>query len=79
MLTFDTHEYVESLEKSGFSPEQARTLAELQKKTFNEAIETEIATKSDINRLENRLTAQDGKLTLLQWMLAFVVVIEVIL
>lgn len=71
LVTFDTLEFVELLEKNGFSEQQAKTLAELQKKTFNEALETQIATKKDINELEKRMIGFERRMTLLHWMLAF--------
>jgi hypothetical protein len=71
LVTFDTLEFVELLEKNGFTEQQAKSLAELQKKTFNEALETQIATKKDINELEKRMIGFEGKMTLMHWMLAF--------
>jgi len=40
--------------------------------------EESLATKGDIARVENRLTAIEGKITLLQWMLALVIAATVI-
>ena len=71
MVTFDTLEFVEHLEKSGFTEQQAKSLAELQKKTFNEALETQIATKKDLVDLDKKMISMDGKITLLHWMMGF--------
>lgn len=71
LVTFDTLEFVELLEKNGFTEQQAKSLAGFQKKSFNEALETQIVTKKDINKLDKRMIGMDGKLTLPHWMLAF--------
>jgi len=64
-VTFDTLKYSQQLEKAGLPREQAEALAQVQKESLSEILETQIATKSDIIRLE-------GKITLIQWMLAVV-------
>ena len=51
--TFDTLKLVERLEKAGVSHEQA--MAEAQKDAFSEAMDSQIATKSDLLEMENRL------------------------
>lgn len=71
LVAFDTLEFVEVLEKNGFTSQQAKSLAELQKKTFNEALETHIATKKDIVKLDTKMVIMDGKITLLHWMIGF--------
>ena len=78
VVVFDTLEYVEVLEKNGFTSQQAKSLAELQKKTFNEALESQIATKKDItdikediHKLDLKFTMMEGKVTLLHWMVGF--------
>lgn len=47
VVTFDTLRYAKNLAKNGFSEEQAEALAELQKDIFNEALESQLATKAD--------------------------------
>jgi hypothetical protein len=68
LLTFDTLEYAELLRKNGFSDQQAKVLAELQKKTFAEALETQLATKSDIQSIKNDI--MNTKLEMIKWTLA---------
>ena len=68
LLTFDTLEYAELLRKNGFSDQQAKVLAELQKKTFAEALETQLATKSDIHSIKNDI--MNTKLEMIKWTLA---------
>lgn len=78
VVAFDTLEFAEILEKSGFSPQQAKSLIELQKRTLNEALESQIATKKDVSSLKDDLhkidlkfTVIEGKVTLIHWMLGF--------
>jgi hypothetical protein len=54
-ITFDTLKYVERLEKAGVSREQASAMAEAQKDAFSEAMDSQIATKSDLLEMESRL------------------------
>jgi len=54
-ITFDTLKFVERLEKAGVSREQASAMAEAQKDAFSEAMDSQIATKSDLLEMENRL------------------------
>lgn len=64
-ITFDTLKYSQQLEKAGIPREQAEAMAYVQKESLSEIMETQVATKSDIVRLE-------GKITLVQWMLAVI-------
>ncbi|NMF98416.1 DUF1640 domain-containing protein [Aromatoleum toluolicum] len=63
-ITFDTLKYAERLEKAGLTREQASAMAEAQKEVFAEALETQLATKSDVDRLENRIEQLELKLTI---------------
>lgn len=76
-ITFDTLKFAERLEKAGLTREQASAIAEAQKDVFAEALDSQIATKSDIVRLDSNLIRLDGKITLVQWMLALVIAAEV--
>ena len=53
--TFDTFKFVERLEKAGLPRDQAAAIAEAQKESLSEALDTTLATKADIVRLENRI------------------------
>jgi hypothetical protein len=53
--TFDTFKFVERLEKAGLTREQAAAIAEAQKDSLAEALDSTLATKADIVRLENRI------------------------
>jgi hypothetical protein len=54
-ITFDTYKFVDRLEKAGLTREQAAAIVEAQKDAFSEALDTSLATKADILRLENRM------------------------
>ncbi len=54
-ITFDTLKFVERLEKAGMSRDQATAIAEAQKEAFAEAMDSQLATKSDLLEMENRL------------------------
>lgn len=73
-ITFDTHKFIKILQDAGFEPKQAEAVS----RAFQEASsEAELATKRDIERVESQIREMkveiNGKLTLVQWMLALVV------
>lgn len=63
-ITFDTFKFVERLEKAGLSREQAAAIVEAQKDAFAEALDTALATKADIARLESRIETMELRLTI---------------
>ena len=78
-ITFDTLKFVEKLKAAGVPESQAKAEAE----ALQEALGTaDVATKRDIERVEGQLREMkaeiNGKLTLVQWMLALVVAAEVV-
>ena len=54
-VTFDTLKFVEKLKAGGVPEEQARAKAEALVMAFSEAMDSQLPTKSDINRLEREL------------------------
>jgi hypothetical protein len=62
--TFDTFKFVDRLEKAGMPREQAAAIAEAQKDSLAEALDTTLATKADIVRLENRIETLELRLTI---------------
>jgi len=64
LTTFDTLKFAQRLEAAGLWREQAIAFAEAQKEAFAEAIETQLATKGDVQRVERELL-------LLKWMVGF--------
>ena len=68
-ITFDTLKFVERLEKAGVSREQASAFADAQKEAFSEALDTTLATKSDMDAIR-------AELILVKWMLGVVIAIS---
>ncbi len=78
-ITFDTLKFVEKLKAAGVPESQAKAEAE----ALQEALGTaEVVTKRDIERVESQLREMkaeiNGKLTLVQWMLALIVAAELV-
>jgi len=63
-VTFDTLKYAERLKASGIPEEQAKAEAEALAAALAEAMDQQLATKRDVDRIEARLN-------LLQWMIGF--------
>ena len=76
-ITFDTLKFAERLEKAGASRELASALAEAQRDALSEALDTALATKADIDRVERKLVEHDGKFDKLTWMLGILVALAV--
>ena len=68
-ITFDTHELVKRLKEAGFSDAQAEALALAQRDALSQALDSQLATKADIARLELKLTGHDGEFKLIKWMM----------
>ena len=54
-ITFDTHEFVKKLKSAGFSEAQAEAVAEAQRDSLAQALDSQLATKADISRVELKL------------------------
>ena len=54
-ITFDTLKFVERLEKAGAAGELAAALVEVQKETIAEAMDNQLASKTDISTLRDEL------------------------
>jgi len=64
-ITFDTLKFVEKLRAGGVPEEQAKAEAEALVAAFSEAMDSQLATKTDINRLERELIV-------IKWMVGLV-------
>jgi hypothetical protein len=69
-ITFDTHKFVKELESSGFAPAQAEAFVRLQQEILAQALDTTLATKSDIVTL-------DAKIDKLSWMMGILIALAV--
>ena len=58
MVLFDTLKFSRKLENAGFSHEQATGAAE----AFSEVVSDGVATKADINKLENKIEGVEARL-----------------
>ena len=67
--TFDTHKFVRRLRDAGMPEGQAEALAEAQREALAQTLDTQMATKADISRIELKLVEHDGELKLIKWML----------
>ncbi len=71
-ITFDTHEFIKTLEEGGASPE----LAEAVSKAFKNAQhQSDLATKADLREMEVRIM---GEMKLSRWMLVLIVAATVV-
>ncbi|MEO5333977.1 MAG: CCDC90 family protein [Magnetococcus sp. YQC-5] len=77
IAAFDTLEFVESLESSGFTKEQSKGMVNAFKKAQDAQLK-ELATKEDITRLDRRMDSLDFDLKLIKWMLALVITATVL-
>ena len=64
-ITFDTLKFVEKLRAGGVPEEQAKAEAEALVTAFSEAMDSQLATKTDINRLGRELMV-------IKWMVGLV-------
>ncbi|MBK6998791.1 MAG: DUF1640 domain-containing protein [Rhodoferax sp.] len=61
-ITFDTLKYAERLKAAGVSEPQAKAEAEALRDVLAEALDTSLATKADVTRLEKRMDSFESKL-----------------
>ena len=80
-ITFDTLKFVKQLEASGIPPAQAEAFVNAQRDILSEALDTSLATrtdmlavKADIERMDAKF---DAKFDKLQWMLGIVIALAV--
>ena len=69
-VKFDTLKFTDKLKAAGVSESQARAEAEALRDVFSEALETSLATKSDMQDLTHRIDK-------LQWMVGVLIALSV--
>lgn len=81
-ITFDTLKFAERLEKAGASRELAAAIVEAQKESLAEALDTTLATKTDIGDLKlemsgikTEMAGLRGDMGTLKWMVGMLVAI----
>jgi hypothetical protein len=73
-ITFDTLKFVDHMVASGMPEKQAKALAQAQAE-INETNLEDLVTKGDLREMDARI---NGRLNLLTWMLALIIIITVI-
>jgi len=75
-VMFDTYKFVDKLEKAGVAPEQAKAEVEALSAALSEALDSQLTTKSDLNKLEKELKFDinrlEKELIVLKWMVGLV-------
>ena len=71
-ITFNTLKYTKRLRESGMSEAQAEALAEAQKETFPEVMDTTLATKRDFMDIREEILKMHGEIAVMKWMLGAV-------
>ena len=82
IIAFDTLKFARRLKQAGLPQAQAEAMAEAQVEAFAEALDTQLATKIDITKLQEVTQADTNKLqrghdhlqaqiNLIKWMLGF--------
>lgn len=81
-VTFDTLAYARKLKSAGFTQEQAEIQAEAQKDMLSEILDSNLATKGDIDKLEKGIKSDvdsvkgninrlEKEILVLKWMTGF--------
>ncbi len=71
IITFDTLAYTKKLKAAGFNEKQAEALSEAQKESLSGILDTTVATKSDIVRLEKEIA--NVKSEIIKWVAGMLV------
>lgn len=73
-VTFDTHQAVKAITRSGLNDTQAEAIVT----TITTAMNQSLATKSDILALKVDMEALKGEMLVLKWMVGVIIVVEVL-
>jgi hypothetical protein len=60
------------------SEEQAQAIVEAQKESLAESLETQLATKSDVNELKLEIHEVKSEIKWVKWMIALVIIVNVL-
>ncbi len=72
-ITFDTLKFARRLKVAGVPVGQVWAEAEALAEVFSKGLATQLVTKVDVHRLEQRLSSIDGEIRLLTWMVGLVI------
>ena len=70
-ITFDTLKFAKRLKAAGFNETQAEALSDAQRESLAEILDTSLATKSDITRLEKEIASV--KAEIIKWVAGMLV------
>ncbi len=76
-LTFDTLKSAERLRAAGVSEQQAKAEAEALRDVLSEALDSTLATKSDVQLVVHRMDVFDAKMDKLSWMLGILIALAI--
>jgi Arc/MetJ family transcription regulator len=76
-ITFDTLKFAERLKAAGVPSEQAIAEAEALRDVLGEALDTTLATKSDVAGVKVDLAQIDAKVDKLSWMMGILIALAV--
>jgi hypothetical protein len=76
-LTFDTLKYAERLRAAGVPEQQAKAEAEALRDVLSEALESTLATKSDVQQVVHRMDVFDAKIDKLSWMMGILIALAI--
>jgi hypothetical protein len=76
-ITFDTHKFVKDLESAGVPPLQAEAFVRAQQEILSQALDSTLATKSDMSDIKIELARMDAKVDKLSWMMGILIALAV--
>jgi hypothetical protein len=76
-LAFDTLKYAERLRAAGVSEQQAKAEAEALRDVLSEALDSTLATKSDVQLVVQRMDVFDAKMDKRSWMLGILIALAI--
>ena len=74
-ITFDTLKFVEKLKSAGVPEAHAKAEAEALVSAFAEAMDAQLATKTDISDLKTEIVALKGEVGSIKWMMGALIAI----
>lgn len=72
-VTFDTLKFVEKLRAAGVPEPQAKAQAEVLASALSEAMEVQLATKSDIRDVRSDIARLERDMYVLKWMMGMMI------
>ena len=76
-ITFDTLQYSKKLTDAGASQELAEAMAEAQKVSLSEILDTQLATKQDVQKVEEQLAKITVEMKLTRWMVGLSIALSI--